>query len=342
MKAQRFRAAASMHEATLPVTQGGVNRPSRPYLRPALVVAGAYLVAGGLWILASEWLLATVVPEERTTLLEVLRGLGFVLVTSVALYVVLGRMMRDLEEGARNQASLAARLRERSAQQRLLSQRLLQAEEETRRAVAKDLHDGPLQSLTLSFMRLDAATRDANLGEAGAQPIDVQQVAAAMAAIREASEEIRGVVRALHPPLLAEIGLAAAIERHCREMTSLTGREVRFVSNSSSARLMDTKVDPDLAIVAFRVTQEAAANALKHTAGDPILVRLAIREDAVEAEVIDQGPGFNPETRAGSGLGLLSMRERAESVGGSLTLESTASGGTHVRAILPIEAAPAS
>ena len=277
----------------------------------------------------SEWVLGRLVVDDRATLVQMLKGMGFVAVTGVALYLVLGRMMRSLQEGAQAQASLAARLREQSAQRRLLAHRLMQAEEDTRRAVAKDLHDGALQSLTLSFMRLDAATRGAG------EPVDADEVANAMAAIREASEEIRSVVRALHPPLLAELGLASAVERHCVEMSRRTGREIEFAREAR----VEAPIDPDAAIAAFRITQEAIANALKHTTSGPIVVRLSLSASAVDVNVLDDGPGFNAESKIGAGLGLLSMRERAQSVGGGLTIRSTPSGGTHVHVRIP-DAAP--
>ena len=318
MKAQRMPAPVSTR----------ARPPSRglaPHLGPALAVAAAYVVAGALWIVLSEWILGHVVVDNRATLVQVLKGIGFVAVTGFALYLVLGRMMRTLQEGAQAQASLAARLREQSGQRRLLAHRLMRAEEDTRRAVAKDLHDGPLQSLTLSFMRLDAATR----GEG--EPVNADEVASAMAAIREASEEIRSVVRALHPPLLAELGLASAVERHCLEMSRRTGREIEFARDARN----ETPIDPDTAIATFRITQEAIANALKHTTSGPIVVRLSLSTAAVDVNVMDDGPGFNAESKIGAGLGLLSMRERAQSVGGALTIRSTPSGGTHVHVRIP-------
>lgn len=330
VKAQPIRATTVAPARTAPAAR------RRLYVTPAVAVAGAYLLTGAAWILTSDWILGRFIAEDRATELQLIKGLGFVLVTSIALYLVLGKMMRDLQNGARTQASLASRLREQSRQQRLLSQRLLLAEEDTRRAVAKDLHDGPLQSLTLSFMRLDAATRPSTADEPPV--VDAEQVAAAMAAIREASEEIRAVVRQLHPPLLAEMGLAAALERHCHERSSRTGRTVEMQLEADP----EVRVEPDIGIAVFRVTQEAVANALKHTLADPITVRLAVTRAAVKAEIVDRGPGFNPDEQVGMGLGLLSMRERTDAVGGSLTIRSTANGGTHVAVSVPLGVASAS
>ncbi len=330
MQARRLRGTMKAERMPAPATR---ERPSSrrpaPHLGPALAVAAAYVAAGALWIVLSEWLLGRMAIDHRATLVQMVKGLGFVGVTGFALYLVLGRMMRTLQEGAQAQASLAARLREQSAQRRLLAHRLMRAEEDTRRAVAKDLHDGPLQSLTLSFMRLDAATRGPG------EPIDPEEISNAMAAIREASEEIRSVVRALHPPLLAELGLASAVERHCMEMSRRTGREIEFAREARD----EAPIDPDTAIATFRITQEAIANALKHTTSGAIVVRLSLGTGSVDMNVMDDGPGFNAESKIGAGLGLLSMRERAQSVGGALTIRSTPAGGTHVHVRIP-DAAP--
>ena len=321
MKAERVRMATSSR-LQAPTTRRALRIP------PPLAVALVYLASGAAWIVGSEWLLELFVPVEHAHTVQIFKGVGFVVVTSIALYVMLNRMMGQLREVTEAQASLTSRLRERSAQQQRLSQRLMLAEEETRRAVAKDLHDGPLQALTLSFMRLDAATRSGTV-----ESVDAEQVLTAMAAIKEASEEIRGVVRALHPPLLAELGLAAAIERQCRETAMRTGRDIRFARDGD----LEFTVDQDVAIAAFRIAQEAVSNAVKHTTTDPILVDLRMRRTNITVEIVDQGPGFNPEAAIGAGLGLLSMRERAESVAGSLSLRSTASGGTHVNVSIPIK-----
>lgn len=297
-------------------------------LAPAAVVAGAYALAGTAWILLSEWLLNTVTPEDQAVLAQVIKGVGFVVVTGLALYVVLGRLVGELQRSERAQATLAAEVRIRAREQRRLAHRLMQAEEETRRAVAKDLHDGPLQTLTLTFMQLDAAGRMVEDG----QPVDAESITRAMDAIREASDEIRGVVRALHPPLLAELGLAPAVERHCRESALRAGRDVRFQSNGAVPTLRSQS-----SIAVFRILQEALANALKHTEQGHITVELHVDDGAVRLSVTDLGPGFTPEAKVGAGLGLLSMRERAESVGAEYELRTSPRTGTSVTVRVPAD-----
>ncbi len=309
--------------------QSGTEPARMGRLRPAAFVAGVYALAGSAWIVGSDWLLGLVIPDGQAMLAQTLKGLGFVAVTGAALYLMLSRLLDDAQDAARSQDALAAEVRSRARQQRRLAHRLMHAEEETRRAVAKDLHDGPLQALTLTFMQLDAAARSAAEGAA----VEPERVSAAMEAIRDASDDIRAVVRALHPPLLAELGLAAAVERQCREAAQRTGREVVYAGQQTLAPL-----DAERSIAVFRILQEALANALKHTQDGHIRVDLHEQGDHLQLRVTDSGPGFHPEDAAGAGLGLVSMRERAESVGAAFSVESRPRGGTSVDVRIPLGA----
>lgn len=314
-----------------------VARPRQVGSRPrggrsALVVALTYATAGILWITVSEWATHTIFGDADHATIQLVKGLGFVIVTSLALFAILGRTMRALEESTEAQRALASEVRERAAAQRRLVHRLMGAEEEARRAVAKELHDGPLQALTLSFMHLDAASRKVD----GRDTVDAAQVATAMTTIRQAADEIRQILRALHPPLLADLGLSAALERHCREVAAITGRNVRFEADGA----LPVGLDNRTAITAFRIVQEAVANAAKHTRQGDVTVRLRISSDQLLLDVEDAGPGFTPEHAPGQGLGLVSMRERAESESGHFEVRSAEGGGTHVHARIPVRVRP--
>lgn len=321
-----------MIRAQTPTRQALATRAaSLGRLWPAALVAAAYAVAGTAWILLSEMVVARFLADDNTLLIQGIKGIGFVVVTSVALYLVLGRVLAELRSSLATQAALASEVRTRAREQRRLAHRLMKAEEDTRRAVAKDLHDGPLQSLTLTFMQLDAALRSVEEGG----PVDPERVGQAMTAVRSASEEIRAVVRALRPPLLAELGLVAALERHCNESARRAERDVTFEGDSALPTL-----DGQASIAVFRILQEAIANALKHTHDGPIRVRLRHDGTHLDLEVADEGPGFFHVSRAaGRGLGLVSMRERAESVGGTFSIASNARAGTVVRVRIPLESA---
>lgn len=315
---------------TMRLPRTWAHRRARRLTGPIVAVIVAYVLVGAAWMLLSEWALDALLPERQAVWNAILHGLGFVTVSGVALYLILGRMVDALQHSMRERLSLATEVRSRATTQRLLAHQLMRAEEETRRAVAKDLHDGPLQMLTLSFMQLDAAIREHEDGT----EFDRERIGGAMDAIRNASAEIRAAVRELHPPLLAELGLAAAIERHCREVAARTEREVRFYADEELPAPL-----PAPSIALFRIAQEALANAAKHTRDAPIQVSLTCDHHELHLEVEDEGPGVDLRDALGAGLGLVSMRERAASVGGRLELRSSPSSGTSVRIRLPLDGA---
>lgn len=318
-----------MSRPQTPTIDGAIrNGERRRRVPPAVAGALAYAVSGSLWVIATEWLFESVWSNGDSGVFHIARGLGFIAVTTVVLYALLGRMLGALMRSNRDQTALARDERTGARDQRRLSHQLMRAEEETRRAVAKDLHDGALQSLTLSFMQLDAAVRSTD-----GVSVDAAQVQDAMTAIRDASDEIRAVVRALHPPLLAELGLGPAVERYCRELTQRAQREVVLQRDQSLPEL-----PPQVAITIFRIAQEALANALKHTRTGAISVTLGFEGRAVALDVRDSGPGFDPAESTSAGLGLVSMRERAESIGAEFVLASDPH-GTSVRVRVPVDAA---
>ena len=141
MKAERVRMAVP---ARLPAPT------PRRVLRvpPALAVALVYLASGAAWIFGSEWLLELLVPAEHAHTVQVFKGVGFVVVTSIALYVMLNRMMGQLQEGTRAQASLATRPRERAAQQRDIGRQAHSADTRRRRTIQMNT-GAPTKAVTM-------------------------------------------------------------------------------------------------------------------------------------------------------------------------------------------------
>lgn len=294
--------------------------------RVAASVAVLYVVLGGVWLVAGDRATHAIPLFGAGPAAHNVAAATYVLVSGGLLYVLLGRLLAAMARGDEQAEALAAQARARSRERQQLVHRLLRAEEETRRGIARDLHDGPLQALTIAHMQVDALGRAcANLSEA-----DRERLAGALATIRESAGDIRGIVRALQPPLLAEVGLVAALDRHCADAAVRSGRQIALLTDGSNPR-----ISSDQATAVFRIVQEAVANATRHTAA-PISVRLGTVDRHLTVEVEDGGPGFLPEQEIGRGLGLLSMRERAESVGARFDLTSSPRGGTRATVTLPV------
>lgn len=228
----------------------------------------------------------------------------------------------------RKQAEKA--LQESESRLRFLSSQLLNAQENERKRIAQELHDGIGQILTaIKFGVEDALNRiEEDMGTGAEKPLN-----ALVPVVQNAVEEVRGICMDLRPSMLDDLGILATISWFCREFTLIySGIQIERQVNIQEGDIPDM-----LKVVIFRVMQEAVNNAAKHSGAD--LIRLSLRrtKDAVELSVRDNGCGFESaktgtKDASRKGLGLASMKERAELSGGSFTIESTVESGTTIRA----------
>ncbi len=215
------------------------------------------------------------------------------------------RMMRRLEAERRRSSSAA-----------------LNAQEEERARVARDLHDQVNQSLTGVLLRLEAA-------RASAPPELQAELAETGVLAHQAMDELLAVARQLRPTALDDLGLKAAIAGQVKQL-GRSGMEIEFTSTDDLGDL-----DPDTQLVIYRVSQEAIGNAIRHSGGERIDVRLSRSPGEVELSVSDDGSGFTfAESQTGLGLG--GMRERALLAGGELDTESRPGSGTTIRLTVPV------
>ena len=211
----------------------------------------------------------------------------------------------------------------------LLLDRLLSAQEDERRRIAADLHDGLGQNLTTMLLRLsviaDSAATDA-----------VRENAAALREIASTSlAEIRELVRETRPPALDDLGLAAALERQLADVAAATGIAASFSWPDGEG----LRFKPEIETAVYRVVQEAVTNAVKHAGAGRIEVTLATTDDALTATVQDDGRGFDVRAAlhpARQPFGLLGMRERVAVFGGSVDVTSEPGRGTAVTARIPL------
>jgi len=207
---------------------------------------------------------------------------------------------------------------------------LVAAREEERRRVRRDLHDGLGPSLASLAMKLEVAHDLIPQDPDGA----VQLIGQLADQTRAEIGEVRRLVDGLRPPTLDQLGLASALRHQADEHNAAAGPgRMRWVLHS------DDRVDPlpaAVEVAAYRVVVEAVNNAMRHSDARRCEVTLARRADTLEVEIVDDGHGFGPEDSPGVGLG--SMRERAEELGGSCLVESTPDQGTRILVQLPLVA----
>jgi PAS domain S-box-containing protein len=209
-----------------------------------------------------------------------------------------------------------------------LSQRLIEAHEEERARIARELHDNVNQQMALLATNLEDLMQNPPTSSASL----ARQLAQTKQRAVQVSSEIQALCHRLHPSRLQLLGLAAAAKSFCKEVSHRRDVTVDFHAESVPRNL-----SPEVSLCLFRVVQESVQNAIKHSGSGEIRVRLGAREDAIELHVSDSGNGFSPEEATrGSGLGLTSMKERLKLVHGDLSIESKPKHGTTVRARVPI------
>jgi len=208
-----------------------------------------------------------------------------------------------------------------------VNQKLIQAHEEERTRIARELHDDICQRIALLAVRLDDLRRG--------NPESLTQLKRKLGQASEVAQDLGADVQALshrlHSSKLKHLGLVAAAAGFCREFSVQCGVKIDFRSGDIPNQLSD-----DISICIFRVLQEALQNAAKHSGVKHFQVSLKNGLSDIELTVYDSGIGFDPGMAfRKSGLGLTSMRERMKLVHGELSIESELHRGTTVRARVP-------
>jgi PAS domain S-box-containing protein len=231
-------------------------------------------------------------------------------------------VLRDVTEHHRTLRSL----RHLDEQRRSLLERLVTSQEQERRQVAGDIHDDAIQAMVAVTLQLQVL--GGRLRDSGSHDLLERLKATAT----ESVGRLRQLVFELHPPLLDEVGLAAAIDQYARRTGELAGFGVQ-VSDETAGEL-----PVELRVVAYRIVQEALANVRVHARAGRVAIRLEEVDGGVLVRVTDDGVGFLPglaERRPAGHLGLISMREQAAMTGGWCRVASAPGMGTTVELWLP-------
>lgn len=234
----------------------------------------------------------------------------------------------ETEEGPMVQVLLQDMTEERRERERIAAYaaHVVHVQEEERRRIGQEIHDEPLQSLIQIYRRL-----------AGSRPHDREvlqrELAGASGPLAGVIHDLRELARGLRPPTLDDLGIVPALRRLADEFAERNALEMHFEVSSDTRRL-----SPEIELSVFRIAQEALHNVERHAAARNVTVRLSLAGTSVVIEVEDDGIGFDvKETQAQyPGLGLIGMSERAQLLGGKLTIRSQPECGALVRAELPL------
>jgi signal transduction histidine kinase len=265
---------------------------------------------------------ASIAETYRVNQRLVWRRLGLSLAASLGIAMLaifyVTRLEHRLQARSLRDAETARDLQRLSAQ-------VLHAQEEERRTIARELHDEVGQVLMAVKVELAIAQRRIEAsGITGGVLEDVQRLADG------ALQTIRDVSHLLHPAVLDDLGLPAAIDWYLQGFGRRHGIQVELHHRMSNQRLPS-----DIETNAYRVVQEALTNVAKHANARSCRVSLSCIDAELRISIDDDGQGFDAAARGGTGLGLIGIRERIAQLGGHLEIESASGAGTKVRATIP-------
>lgn len=219
------------------------------------------------------------------------------------------------------QAAVAIRARLLASELQESRERLVIGREDDRRRIRRDLHDGLGPALGGVALRLQAAGNAIDADPARARDL----VALARTEVGEALDDVRRLVHDLRPPALDDLGLEAAVRQQAERVRS----EVDVTVSAEDLSGLPAAVE----VAAYRIVSEALTNVVRHAGARRADVRLEAGVSALTVTVADDGRGIAEDVTAG--VGLLSLRERAEELGGRCEVRCPEGGGTTVRAVLP-------
>jgi len=232
-------------------------------------------------------------------------------------------------------ATLYRELEQKEALRGELLRKVISAQEEERKRIARELHDETSQALAALAVALETASV--------APARDVEEVKTRIAGIKPLAvrmlEEVRKLTLDLRPTVLDDLGLIPAIRWYAENRLKPQGVKVQLETAG-----IDRRLPPELETVLFRVVQEAVTNIARHAEADNVVISLDISQSSVVIEVEDDGKGFDLTALSrtpdkGRGLGLMGMRERVALFSGSLTIETSPGAGTQLRIEVPLEGA---
>lgn len=249
------------------------------------------------------------------------------------------RALRESEERYRTLADAletqvqfrTLELERRNSELRVLTGRLMQAQDVERRHIARELHDSAGQTLAALGMSLAELTE-----KASGNPALAESVNSAEELVRHLTQEIRTTSYLLHPPMLDETGIRSALSWYVQGLGERSGLQIDLKIPGNFGRLPS-----EMEILIFRLVQECLTNIHRHSGSKTAQIEIARERESVRVVVQDQGAGMSPQRLAeiqshGTGVGIRGMRERLRQFHGDLVIESNGS-GTRVHASLPLK-----
>jgi signal transduction histidine kinase len=252
------------------------------------------------------------------------------LVLTVFLACLVARLsLRHAENLERKADQHFAEVEQAKQELQQLSARLLEIEEEGRRKLSRELHDEIGQSLALLQIEISRAQTSLN----GSSPGLRTHLDRARELAERTVQTIRNITGLLRPTLLDDLGLVPALQFQLEDFLRRSGIQCEFVEDAVADQLPDS-----VKTCVYRVVQEALHNCEKHSGARKVRVTVRQLPECLVTEIEDDGRGFEPGMKRGTGLGLLGIRERAANAGGTLVIDSGPGRGARIALRIPLQA----
>ena len=312
------------------------------HFRWAALCLGFYAIVAGLLASRGAWVVSTILsggwPESALSDFPFFVGVGAItapILRSIAGLGIAFGVIRGLQvfqlETDRFMEEREELQRKEEVRAHLLA-RVIAAQEEERKRVARELHDETGQSLSAVLMGLGSA--------AEALPRDPVKTGEILDHVREVPvqtlEGVRQIILGLRPALLDDLGLAPALRRVAEDIAKRSSVHIEVFANG-----VDRRLPPEVETVLFRILQEGINNVARHSKAQRAVLQLTRGESEVRAVLKDDGVGFDAaeataHRESGCGLGLVGMRERALLLGGTVIIDSAPGRGTTLNVRLPL------
>jgi two-component system sensor histidine kinase DegS len=219
---------------------------------------------------------------------------------------------------------------------RVLALRIIKTQEDERRRIAREMHDGPAQAMSNVVLKAELCERlaEVDMDKARAELSGLKEVA------RDCLKEVRRIIYDLRPMSIDDLGLKPTLQKYLEGFRKDTGLHIDLMIRGEDRRIKDSNI----ALAIFRIVQECLNNIERHARATQVVVQLEFMQKYITVRVKDDGKGFdtsviseeNRDDRGG--FGILGMRERVELLEGSFHIESSAGAGTSIRVRLPYNA----
>ncbi len=226
------------------------------------------------------------------------------------------KQVNDLVEGVKKKQSLGLQI--------------IEAQEDERRKLAREIHDGPAQLLANVVMRSDLIER--TYRDKGLNAM-LQEIADFKTMVRSSLQEVRRIIYDLRPMALDDLGLIPTLKKYLQTLEEYNGKaKIDFLLFGREERLHSRFETP-----LFRLIQESVQNSLKHASAKQITVKVEMKEKHVMATVKDNGIGFDVNMKKEQSFGVIGMKERVDLLGGGFSIQSTIGKGTLITIRIPFE-----